>query len=81
MTNEKLYNELFEIIIELYDGMGIPNDDDFNDFLNDRTSDIMSELYEELELLLKTIYRKTDDDCQEKYMETVMDEVYEMIVY
>ena len=77
--NEKLYNELFEIIIELYDGMGIPNDDDFNDFLNDRTSDITSELYEELELLLKTIYRMNDNDCQDKYMETVFDEVYEMI--
>ncbi len=38
--NEKLYNEIFEIIIELYEGLVIDNDDDFNDFLNDRTYDV-----------------------------------------
>ena len=74
--NEKLYNEIFEIIIELYDGLGIDNDDDFNDFLNDRTYDVIKEIYNELEVLLKTIYRKNNDDCQEKYMESVYDEVY-----
>jgi len=78
--NEILYDELFEIIIELYDGMGIPNDDDFNDFLNDRTSDLMSELYEDLQSLLKTIYRMSTDDCPEKYMESVLDEVHEIII-
>ena len=78
--NEKLYNEIFEIIIELYDGLGIDNDDDFNDFLNDRTYDVIKEIYNELEILLKTIYRKNNDDCQEKYMESVYDEVYEMII-
>ena len=40
--NERLYNELFEIIIELYDGMGIDDDDDFNDFLNDSTYDLVT---------------------------------------
>ena len=38
--NEKLYKEIFEIIIELYEGLGIDKDDDFNDFLNDRTYDV-----------------------------------------
>tara|TARA_R100000988_G_scaffold74743_2_gene39350 strand:+ start:148 stop:393 length:246 start_codon:yes stop_codon:yes gene_type:complete len=80
--NEKLYNEIFEIIIELYDGMEERiEENDYSDFLNDRTYDVIKEIYNELEILLKTIYRKNDNDCQEKYMETVIDEVYEMIVY
>ena len=80
--NEKLYNEIFEIIIELNEGMEERiEENDYSDFLNDRTYDVIKEIYNELEILLKTIYRKNDDDCQEKYMETVVDEVYEMIVY
>ena len=80
--NEKLYNEIFEIIIELNEGMEERiEENDYSDFLNDRTYDVIKEIYNELEILLKTIYRKNDDDCQEKYMETVIDEVYEMIVY
>ena len=78
--NEKLYNELFEIIIELNEGMEIGiEENDYSDYLNDQTHYLMEELYEELEILLKTIYRKNDKDCQEKYMETVIDEVYSMI--
>ena len=78
--NEKLYNELFEIIIELNEGMEIGiEENDYSDYLNDQTHYLMEELYEELEILLKTIYRKNDEDCQEKYMETVIDEVYSMI--
>ena len=78
--NEKIYNELFEIIIELNEGMEIGiEENEYSDYLNEQTYNVLKELYEELELLLKTIYRKNDNDCQEKYMETVIDEVYSMI--
>ena len=39
--NEKLYNEIFEIIIELYDGIEEKiEENDYSDFLNDRTYDV-----------------------------------------
>ena len=78
--NEKIYNELFEIIIELNEGMEIGiEENEYSDYINEQTYNVLKVLYEELELLLKTIYRKNDNDCQEKYMETVIDEVYSMI--
>ena len=45
--NEKLYNELFEIIIELNDGMEIGiEENDYSDYLNDQTYNVLKELWE-----------------------------------
>jgi len=39
--NEKLYNEIFEIIIELYEGMETNiEENNYSDFLNDRTYEV-----------------------------------------
>ena len=40
-------------------------------------------MYNEMEILLKTIYKLPTNSniCGEKYMETVMDEVYSTIKY
>ena len=39
--NEKLYNEIFEIIIELYEGMDTNiEENNYSDFLNDRTYEV-----------------------------------------
>jgi len=38
--NELKYNELFEIIVELYEGLEMDvEENDYSDFLNDRTYD------------------------------------------
>jgi len=42
--NEK-YNELFEILVELYEGLEVSiEENDYSDFLNDRTYDEMMNL-------------------------------------
>ena len=66
VNNGKLYNEVFEIILELNEGMEIGiEENEYSDYLNEQTYNVLKELYEELELLLKTIYRKNDNDCQD----------------
>ena len=84
VNNGKLYNEVFEIILELNEEMEIGiEENEYSDYLNEQTFNVIEEMYNEMEILLKTIYKLTPNSniCEEKYMETVMDEVYSTIKY
>ena len=85
VNNGKLYNEVFEIILELNEGMEIGiEENEYSDYLNEQTFNVINEMYNEMEILLKTIYKYSQHNeniCEEKYMETVMDEVYSIIKY
>ena len=44
----KKYNELFEILVELYEGLEVGiEENDYSDFLNDRTYDEVYNTYKE----------------------------------
>ena len=83
-NNGKLYNEIFEIVLVLNEGMEIGiEENEYSDYVNEQTFNVIKEMYNEMEILLKTIYKLPPNSniCGEKYMETVMDEVYSTIKY
>ena len=83
-NNGKLYNEIFEIVLVLNEGMEIGiEENEYSDYVNEQTFNVIKEMYNEMEILLKTIYKLPTNSniCGEKYMETVMDEVYSTIKY